>query len=205
VCWLQKQRRWNGLVKSILDGDADMAISALQITPDRSDVIDFSVPFLETGISILVAVRDGVISPMAFLGTWIIISFPANGSVPVLGDGMSVNSTALYMLRISNWLLLSGGNAESSSILYLPLRQVLPYGVVCPSVTLVTRAFCHRWDKISFDKGTLHVLDRSCGLLRVGDISELEPPDSIMAKSLPIVKWLVGYCEQPVEAQQQPI
>ena len=45
-----------------------MAITALQITPDRSSVIDFSVPFLETGISILVAVRDGVISPMAFLG-----------------------------------------------------------------------------------------------------------------------------------------
>jgi len=65
----QQQRRWNGLVKSILDGDADMAISALQITPDRSDVIDFSIPYLETGISILVAVRDGVISPMAFLGT----------------------------------------------------------------------------------------------------------------------------------------
>jgi len=66
---LQQLGRWNGLVKSILDGDADMAISALQITPDRADVIDFSVPFLETGISILVAVRDGVISPMAFLGT----------------------------------------------------------------------------------------------------------------------------------------
>lgn len=55
-------------MKSILDGDADMAVSALQITPDRAAVIDFSVPFLETGISILVAVRDGVISPMAFLG-----------------------------------------------------------------------------------------------------------------------------------------
>ena len=65
---LQKMRQWNGLVKSILDGDADMAITALQITPDRNSVIDFSVPFLETGISILVAVRDGVISPMAFLG-----------------------------------------------------------------------------------------------------------------------------------------
>jgi len=65
---LQQTRQWNGLVKSILDGDADMAITALQITPDRSSVIDFSVPFLETGISILVAVRDGVISPMAFLG-----------------------------------------------------------------------------------------------------------------------------------------
>jgi len=115
ITLLQQLGRWNGLVKSILDGDADIAISALQITPDRADVIDFSVPFLETGISILetgisiletgvsthetgisilqigisivktgisirhvsiietgisilVAVRDGVISPMAFLG-----------------------------------------------------------------------------------------------------------------------------------------
>ena len=69
-------------MKSILDGDADMAISALQITPDRADVIDFSVPFLETGISILVAVRDGVISPMAFLGTTYIHTYIIKVIVP---------------------------------------------------------------------------------------------------------------------------
>ena len=45
-----------------------MIVTALQITPERTDIIDFSVPYLETGISILVAVRDGVISPTAFLG-----------------------------------------------------------------------------------------------------------------------------------------
>jgi len=45
-----------------------MAMASLTITPERSEVIDFSVPFLETGISIIVPVRDGVISPTAFLG-----------------------------------------------------------------------------------------------------------------------------------------
>jgi len=45
-----------------------MAMASLTITPERSEVIDFSVPFLETGIAIIVPVRDGVISPTAFLG-----------------------------------------------------------------------------------------------------------------------------------------
>ena len=55
-------------MKSIVDGEADMIVSSMQITPDRSQQIDFSAPFLETGITILVAVREGVISPTAFLG-----------------------------------------------------------------------------------------------------------------------------------------
>lgn len=51
-----------------MDGKADMVMTSLKITPERNQQIDFSVPFLETGITILVAVRDGVISPTAFLG-----------------------------------------------------------------------------------------------------------------------------------------
>ncbi|VDO08016.1 unnamed protein product [Rodentolepis nana] len=58
---------WNGLVRELMDQKADMAITSLKITPNRSEQIDFSVPFLETGIAITVALREGAISPTAFL------------------------------------------------------------------------------------------------------------------------------------------
>ena len=51
-----------------MEGQGDMVMTSLKINPDRADVIDFSVPFLETGISIIVKIRDGAISPTAFLG-----------------------------------------------------------------------------------------------------------------------------------------
>ena len=59
---------WSGLVGAVIDQQADLAVAALSITPEREEVIDFTVPFLETGITIVVAIREGAISPTAFLG-----------------------------------------------------------------------------------------------------------------------------------------
>lgn len=51
-----------------MEGKADMVVTSLKINPERNDVIAFSVPFMSTGISILVGVRRGIVSPTAFLG-----------------------------------------------------------------------------------------------------------------------------------------
>lgn len=47
---------------------ADMAIGSLTINEERSETVDFSVPFVETGISVMVARSNGTVSPSAFLG-----------------------------------------------------------------------------------------------------------------------------------------
>lgn len=47
---------------------AVMAVGSLTINEERSEVIDFSVPFVETGISVMVSRSNGTVSPSAFLG-----------------------------------------------------------------------------------------------------------------------------------------
>nr|XP_021002109.2 glutamate receptor ionotropic, kainate 2 isoform X2 [Parasteatoda tepidariorum] len=44
---------WNGMVGEVLRGVADMAVADVTITSDREKVLDFSHPFMNTGISIL--------------------------------------------------------------------------------------------------------------------------------------------------------
>ena len=61
----------------LLDREADMVVTSLKINPDRNTAVRFSVPFLETGITIVVSLREGAISPTAFLGTlycWLLLA-----------------------------------------------------------------------------------------------------------------------------------
>ena len=59
--------QWNGLLKALLDNKADLVMTSLKINKERSEAIDFGIPFLETGITMVVAIKPGAISPMAFL------------------------------------------------------------------------------------------------------------------------------------------
>ncbi|XP_053467411.1 glutamate receptor, ionotropic, N-methyl D-aspartate 2Ca [Ictalurus furcatus] len=58
---------WNGMIGEVVYKKADMAIGSLTINEERSEIIDFSVPFVETGISVMVARSNGTVSPSAFL------------------------------------------------------------------------------------------------------------------------------------------
>ena len=39
---------WNGLMKDLITNKADLAMTSLKVTKERSEYIDFSVPFMET-------------------------------------------------------------------------------------------------------------------------------------------------------------
>ncbi|KTG01857.1 hypothetical protein cypCar_00018872, partial [Cyprinus carpio] len=85
---------WNGLVGEVVSKRADMAIGSLTINEERSEVVEFSVPFVETGISVMVSRSNGTVSPSAFLeaggskftigkSIWLLWALVFNNSVPV--------------------------------------------------------------------------------------------------------------------------
>ena len=60
--------KWTGLPAAILSGKADMVMTSIKINAQRGQVMEFTVPFLDTGTTMVVSKRTGIISPTAFLG-----------------------------------------------------------------------------------------------------------------------------------------
>uniref|UniRef100_A0A8C3ISP5 Glutamate receptor ionotropic, NMDA 2A n=1 Tax=Chrysemys picta bellii TaxID=8478 RepID=A0A8C3ISP5_CHRPI len=85
---------WNGMIGEVVYQRAVMAVGSLTINEERSEVVDFSVPFVETGISVMVSRSNGTVSPSAFLAphgpsftigkaVWLLWGLVFNNSVPV--------------------------------------------------------------------------------------------------------------------------
>nr|CAG4645346.1 EOG090X00ST [Lynceus sp. MCZ IZ 141354] len=49
----QHTGEWNGMIRELLDKKADMAIADLSINYERQTAVDFTMPFMNTGISLL--------------------------------------------------------------------------------------------------------------------------------------------------------
>ncbi len=54
----------------LIENRADLTLTSLKITTERNLAIDFSVPLMETGIALIVSLRQGAISTTAFLSKW---------------------------------------------------------------------------------------------------------------------------------------
>lgn len=51
--WDKQTKKWDGLVKHLLDRKADLAVADLTINYERKTAVDFTMPFMTLGISIL--------------------------------------------------------------------------------------------------------------------------------------------------------
>ncbi|CAC5374411.1 Glutamate receptor ionotropic, kainate 1,Glutamate receptor ionotropic, kainate 2 [Mytilus coruscus] len=63
----KKSYGWTGMVNELIQKRADIALAPFQITPGRSEVVDFSKPFMTKGTSVVVRKPERSVSPFQFL------------------------------------------------------------------------------------------------------------------------------------------
>ncbi|XP_041360322.1 glutamate receptor 3-like isoform X2 [Gigantopelta aegis] len=103
---------WTGMIGELVRGKSDIAVSALTITEERERVVDFTKPFMNTGISIMIKkpdkVKPGVFSFMEPLDRYVWLC---------IGVGfLGVSFVLFFVGRFSpfEWNINDGENKEEA-------------------------------------------------------------------------------------------
>lgn len=86
-------KKWSGLVGAVERGDADFAVSAMTVTPQREEVVDFTKRYMDYAVGILMKKKPAVSNLFSFLN-------PFHNTVWYsIIAGLVVVSVLLYVLN----------------------------------------------------------------------------------------------------------
>ncbi|PIO69800.1 Ligand-gated ion channel, partial [Teladorsagia circumcincta] len=123
---------WDGMMGDLLTGRADVAVASLTINQERERVVDFSKPFMTTGISIMIKKPDkqefSVFSFMQPLSTeiWMSISGRIASSAWWFFTMIIVSS---YTANLAAFLTLEKMQAPIESVEDLAKQTKIKYGI----------------------------------------------------------------------------
>eukprot|EP00093_Oithona_nana_P005243 05243.XXX_109830_119428_1 [CDS] Oithona nana genome sequencing. len=109
-----KNGKWNGLMGELVAKKFDMVLTSLKINAEREAAVDFTSPFLESGTTILVAKRTGIISPTAFLGKCFFdVQKPFDAASWML-VGLAAVQISAFSIFLFEWLSPAGYDMKTS-------------------------------------------------------------------------------------------
>ena len=88
--------QWNGMVGEVMRGEADIAVADLTINSDRETAIDFTYPFMSTGITILYKKPTKTLSLWSFM-----LPFSRNLWILMVGVLMAAGFIQVYVGRFT--------------------------------------------------------------------------------------------------------
>ena len=179
-----KEMQFTGLIPTLQNGQADLVIAAMYITPARKEVVDFADPYMDTGMVVAVRKDDTAIKgPNDLNGKVVGVKTGATSEkvaqeLNEKGAKITIKSykeTVDYLLDLQNGRLDAAIN---------DLLNQLEYNKANPNVKIVGEPFTKAQLGIAVKKGDKELLDLINTVLK-------ELKQSGEAEKL-YKKWLIG-------------
>lgn len=179
-----KEMQFTGLIPTLQNGQADLVIAAMYITPQRQEVVDFADPYMDTGMVLAVRVEENGIKSIKDLDGKV-VGVKTGATSEKIAEELKAKGAKItiksYKETVDYLLDLQNGRLD---VAINDLLNQLEYNKANPKVKIVGDTFTKAQLGIAVKKGDKELLDLINGVLK-------ELKQNGEAEKL-YKKWLIG-------------
>lgn len=179
-----KEMQFTGLIPTLQNGQADLVIAAMYITPARQEVVDFADPYMDTGMVVAVRKDDTAIKgPDDLKGK--VVGVKTGATSEKVAQDMNEKGAKItiksYKETVDYLLDLQNGRLDAA---INDLLNQLEYNKVNPTVKVVGEPFTKAQLGIAAKKGDKELVDLVNSVLK--ELKQNGEADKLYKK------WLIG-------------